>query len=51
MTSASLLSVARWYQKRGNDHPNCEKNTLGLGVERPFPEQLSEFWGILGATL
>ena len=35
-------------QKPGN-HPSFEKNALG--VKRPFSEQLSEFRGILGATL
>ena len=36
------------FQKPGN-HPNFEKNALG--VRRPFSEQLSEFRGMLGATL
>ena len=31
------------------NHPNFEKNALG--VKTPFSEQLSEFWGILGAIL
>ena len=35
-------------EKPGN-HPNFEKDALG--VKRPFSEQLSEFWGVLGAIL
>ena len=36
------------FQKTGN-HPNAEKKKLW--ARRPFSEQLSEFRGILGATL
>ena len=36
-------------QKPGN-HPNFEKKKT-LGVKRPFSDQLSAFWGILGAIL
>ena len=36
-------------QKPGN-HPNFEQKNA-LGVKRPFLEQLSEFRGILGASL
>ena len=35
--------------KKPGNHPIFEKNALG--VKRPFLEQLSEFRGILGATL
>ena len=45
-----LVSGA-WVPGPGN-HPNFEKETrqTALGLEWPFPEQLSEFWGILGAA-
>ena len=45
LATASIITLVR---KPGN-HPNFEKNALG--VKRPFSEQLSEFRGILGATL
>ena len=35
--------------QKPENHPNFEKNALG--VKRRFSEQLSEFRGILGATL
>ena len=49
MGGEKLLVGLRGVNQKPGNHPNFEKNALG--VKRPFSEQLSEFRGILGAIL